>query len=237
MIKDVGIVLLLPLLGTAVGAAAVFVVKKNHPGLKRALNGFAAGVMAAASVWSLLLPALEQSGGMGRWSFVPAAVGLGLGCLFVMGMGKLFPDGASLTAAAVALHNFPEGMAVGVAAAGYLMGDVHFAACIALSAGIAIQNLPEGAIVSLPLSAGGMGKGKAFGFGVLSGVIEPVGALLTVCLAALAVPLLPWMLAFSAGAMLYVAASELIPDARSPVGMGLYMLGFILMMSLDVALG
>ncbi len=238
MTGKIGVVLLLPLLGTALGAAGVLVMRgKDAPGITRGLNGFAAGVMTAASVWSLILPALEQSAGLGKLSFLPAAVGIWLGFGFVAYLSRRIPGGASLTAAAVALHNLPEGMAVGVAAAGVLSGSVAFPACLALSAGIAIQNLPEGAIISLPLHAEGMSRGRAFGCGVLSGVIEPVGAVLTLCLARLAVPFLPWLLAFSAGAMLHVAATELIPEMESRLGTGCYALGFTLMMALDVALG
>lgn len=236
--REIGFVLLLPLLGTALGAAGVFVMgRKPAPGITRGLNGFAAGVMIAASVWSLILPALEQSEGMGQLSFLPAMLGIWLGFAFVELLSRMISGGASLTAAAVALHNLPEGMAVGVAAAGVLSGTVSFPAYFALSAGIAIQNLPEGAIISLPLHAGGMKRGKSFGMGVLSGVIEPVGAVLTLLLAALAVPVLPWLLAFSAGAMLHVAATELIPEMESRLGTGCYMIGFTLMMALDVALG
>lgn len=237
MIKT-GFVLLLPLLGTALGAAGVFLMGgKGIPGITRGLKGFAAGVMTAASVWSLILPALELSAGLGMLSFLPAAAGIWLGFGFVEYLSRLISGGASLTAAAVALHNLPEGMAVGVAAAGFLSGSVTFPACLALSAGIAIQNLPEGAIISLPLHAEGDSRGRAFGYGVLSGVIEPVGAVLTLCLGWLAVPLLPWLLAFSAGAMLHVTATELIPEMESPLGTGCYVLGFTLMMGLDVALG
>lgn len=236
--RGIGFILLLPLLGTALGAAAVFLMRrKTVPGITRGLNGFAAGVMTAASVWSLIIPALEQSADLGGLSFVPAAVGIWLGFGFVELLGRAVPRGASLTAAAVALHNLPEGMAIGVAAAGYLSGNVSLAAVFALSLGIAVQNLPEGAIISLPLGAEGMSRKGAFGWGVLSGVIEPVGAVLTLCLAALAVPVLPWLLSFSAGAMLYVAATELIPEMESRLGTGCYVMGFTLMMALDVALG
>jgi len=229
-------VLLLPLLGTAAGAAGVFFWKEGSRRPEGLLDGFAAGVMAAASVWSLLLPALERCGGMGRLAFLPAALGLGLGGVGMLGLGRKLADGVSLTAAAVTIHNFPEGMAVGAAAAGYLAGEVSWAACLALSLGIGIQNLPEGAIVSLPLAQAGMKRLRAFLRGVLSGVIEPVGGILTVCLARLAVPLLPWMLAFSAGAMLW-AAAELMNGKTGDGRKVSYLVGFALMMSLDVALG
>ncbi len=183
------------------------------------------------------MPALEQSAHWGWASFLPAAVGIWLGFGFVELLSRAIPEGAHLTAAAVALHNLPEGMAVGVAAAGFFSGSVSLAAVFALSLGIGIQNLPEGAIISMPLGGAGMRRGRAFGYGVLSGVIEPVGAVLTMALAALAVPVLPWLLGFSAGAMLYVSVSELIPDMESRLGTGCYLLGFTLMMALDVALG
>lgn len=229
---DVTIWILLPLLGTALGAAAVFADDRRRTPMA-ALEGLAAGVMMAASVWSLILPAIEKSAGYGRLAFLPAAVGIWLGYGFVDRMGRFLPGDGDLTVAAVTLHNLPEGMAVGVAAAGSLSGDVSLAACAALSFGIALQNLPEGAIVSLPLAGSGMTKGKAFSYGVLSGAVEPAGAILALCFASLASPALPWMLSFSAGAMLYVAVKELIPkmECRS------FFLGFLLMMVLDVALG
>lgn len=229
-------ILLLPLAGTALGAAAVFGARCG-PEITRGLRGFAAGVMIAASVWSLILPALEHSGHLGRWCFLPAAAGIWLGYWFVQRLERLFPDGERMTAAAVALHNLPEGMAVGVAAAGFLEGEMSLAAYAALSAGIALQNLPEGAIVSLPLAAGGIKKSRAFGYGVLSGIIEPAAGFLALWLASLAVPALPWMLGFAAGAMLYVAATELIPAMGKGLGIFFYMVGFLTMMALDVALG
>lgn len=229
---DVTIWILLPLLGTALGAGAVF-LKGQRAAPTKALEGFAAGVMVAASVWSLILPAIEKSAAFGKLAFLPAAVGIWLGYVFVDRLEGHLPEGSDLTAAAVTLHNLPEGMAVGVAAAGCLSGDVSLTACAALSCGIALQNLPEGAIISLPLASGGMGKGKAFSYGVLSGVVEPAGAVLALCFASLADPLLPWMLTFSAGAMLYAAVTELIPKMDCCC----FFLGFLIMMSLDVALG
>lgn len=235
--EELGIILL-PLAGTALGSAAVFFAGGlGGPGLIRGLNGFAAGVMTAASVWSLILPALEQAGSLGWLSFVPAVVGIWLGFGFVELLSRAIPWRASLTAAAVALHNLPEGMAVGTAVAGYLSGSVGLAAVFALSLGIAIQNLPEGAIISLPLTAGGMKRRRAFSLGVASGVIEPVGAVVSLALTAMAVPVLPWLLGFSAGAMLYVAAAELIPEMASRAGRAAFCMGFTLMMALDVALG
>lgn len=225
-------ILLIPLLGTALGAGAVFIRGRAQMPMA-ALEGLASGVMVAASVWSLILPAIERSAGLGKLAFLPAAVGIWLGYVFVDRLGHFLPGSGDLTLAAVSLHNLPEGMAVGVAAAGYLMGDVSLTACAALALGIGIQNLPEGAIISLPLASAGMGRGRAFAWGVLSGVIEPVGAALALCFASVASPALPWMLSFSAGAMLFVAVRELIPkmDCRS------FFLGFLLMMCLDVALG
>ena len=229
-------VLLLPLLGTAAGAAGVFFWKGKSCRAGELLEGFAAGVMTAASVWSLLLPALEHCGGMGRLAFLPAALSLGLGGLGMLILGKNAGSGVNLTVAAVTVHNFPEGMAVGAAAAGYLAGEVSWAACLALAVGIGVQNLPEGAIVSLPLTQTGMKRPRAFLNGLLSGVIEPVGGILTVCLAWAAIPLLPWMLAFSAGAMLW-AAAELMNGKTKDGAKISYLVGFAVMMSLDVALG
>ncbi len=230
-------IILLPLLGTALGAAAVFFFRTQpKPALGRGLNGFAAGVMTAASVWSLIIPAIEQSVHLEFFAFLPATAGIWLGYAFVELLARAVPHAASLTASAVALHNLPEGMAVGVGVAGFCSGSVSLAAVFALSLGIAIQNLPEGAIISLPLRADGMKRGRAFGYGVLSGIIEPIGALTACALAAVAVPVLPWMLGFSAGAMLYVAVSELIPEMESRLGTVCFLLGFTLMMALDVAL-
>jgi len=232
------VVIMLPLLGTMLGAAAVFLLgAAAHPEMGRILRGFAAGVMTAASVWSLILPALEQAAGMGTLRILPVGVGILTGFAFVELLAGVLCRGEALTATAVALHNLPEGMAVGAAAAGFLEGGVGFASVAALSAGIAIQNLPEGIIVSAPLHAGGMSRLRAFGYGAASGVIEPVGAVLTIWLTAVAVPLLPWLLAFSAGAMLHVTVTELIPKMDSRAGTAAFSLGFILMMALDVVLG
>ena len=228
---------LLPFFGTALGAAAVFFLGRKHrPGLQRGLLGFSAGVMLAAMVWSLLQPAIDLAGG--RW--LPAVAGflLGIGCLLALdgwlSRVEKRPDRGGMLAFAVTLRNLPEGMAVGVALAGMLAQDspVTVAGTAALSLGIAIQNLPEGAIISGPLAAGGMGRGRAFGHGVLSGAVEPLGAVLTL--------LLPYVLAFAAGSMLYVVVVELIPETqsgeKSPLGPVCVALGFALMMALDVAL-
>ncbi|MBQ7345803.1 MAG: ZIP family metal transporter [Oscillospiraceae bacterium] len=251
---------LLPFLGTVLGAAGVFFMKgRMGRSLQRALTGFAGGVMVAASVWSLIIPAMEQSEHMGKLAFLPAFVGVWAGFLFLLLLDHLIPhlhlnsecpEGTScglgksaMMVLAVALHNLPEGMAVGVVVAGWLAGNdsISAAGALALALGIALQNLPEGAIISMPLRSNGMGKGRAFGYGVLSGVIEPIGAVLTILLAAWLVPVLPYLLAFSAGAMLYVVVEELIPEMsegeHSNIGVIFFAAGFTLMMVLDVALG
>ena len=250
----------LPFLGTMLGSACVFFLKgKMNQNLQRSLTGFAAGVMVAASVWSLIIPAMEQSAHLGKLAFFPAFAGVWGGFLFLQVLDHLIPhlhlnsqcpEGtqcnlgkSTMMVLAVALHNLPEGMAVGVVAAGWLAGNesISAAAALALSLGIALQNLPEGAIISMPLKSGGMRRGKAFGYGVLSGAIEPVGAIVTILLANLVVPLLPYLLSFSAGAMLYVVVEELIPEMsegeHSNIGTIFFAAGFTLMMVLDVALG
>ncbi len=252
--------ILIPFLGTSLGAACVFFMKKTLSDMvQRSLTGFAAGVMVAASVWSLLIPAMEQSAGMGKLSFVPAVVGFWIGILFLLGLDHIVPhlhvksgqtEGpksqlrrTTMMVLAVTLHNIPEGMAVGVVYAGYLSGSAQITAAgaLALSLGIAIQNFPEGAIISMPLRAEGMKKGKAFCGGVLSGVVEPIGAVLTILAAQLVVPALPYLLSFAAGAMLYVVVEELIPEmsqgSHSNVGTLFFAVGFSIMMMLDVALG
>ena len=254
--------LLLPFLGTSLGAGCVFLMRGQlRCGVRRALTGFAAGVMVAASVWSLLIPALEEAeaAGMGAWAFLPAAGGFWVGVLFLLGLDRLIPhlhpdadrpEGPparlpriTMLLLAVTLHNIPEGMAVGVVYAGYLTGEAHITAAgaLALSLGIAIQNFPEGAIVSMPLRAEGAGRGRAFLDGVLSGAVEPAAALFTLLAAGLVTPALPWLLAFAAGAMLYVVVEELIPEMsagpHSDIGPLAFALGFTLMMVLDVALG
>lgn len=252
--------ILIPFLGTSLGAACVFFMKKTLSDMvQRSLTGFAAGVMVAASVWSLLIPAMEQSAGMGKLSFVPAVAGFWIGILFLLGLDHIVPhlhaksgqtEGpksqlrrTTMMVLAVTLHNIPEGMAVGVVYAGYLSGSTQITAAgaLALSLGIAIQNFPEGAIISMPLRAEGMKKGKAFCGGVLSGVVEPIGAMLTILAAQLVVPALPYLLSFAAGAMLYVVVEELIPEmsqgSHSNIGTLFFAVGFSIMMMLDVALG
>ena len=215
--------------------------------------------MVAASIWSLLLPAMEQAADMGKWSFVPAVIGFWLGILFLFGLDRLIPHlhrGSSeaegikaklgrttMLTLAVALHNLPEGMAVGVVFAGWLSGDsgITLTGALALSLGIAIQNFPEGAIISMPLKAEGLSKPRSFFYGVLSGIVEPVGAALTILLAGIMVPALPYALSFAAGAMIYVVVEELVPEMsagkHSNIGTMFFAVGFTLMMALDVALG
>lgn len=248
---------LLPFLGTTLGSAGVFFLKDSaHRYLQRALAGFASGVMTAASIWSLLIPAMEQSSHMGKLAFFPAFAGVWGGFLFLLLLDYILPESCpcpegtqrpntgapTMMILAVALHNLPEGMAVGVVAAGWLAGSesITAAAALTLALGIALQNLPEGAIVSMPLRSCGMNRRRAFGIGVLSGVIEPIGAAVTISLAVFVVPILPYLLSFSAGAMLYVVVEELIPTMsqgeRSNVGVLLFAAGFTLMLMLDVAL-
>ena len=250
----------IPFLGTALGAACVFFMKKSLGDLvQRSLAGFAAGVMAAASVWSLLIPAIEQSEGMGKLSFLPAFIGFWVGVLFLLLLDHLIPhlhvgsnqaEGpksrlgrTTMMVLAVTLHNIPEGMAVGVVYAGFLAGNTQItaASALALSLGIAIQNFPEGAIISMPLRAEGERKGRAFLGGVLSGVVEPIGAVLTIVAAQFIIPALPYLLSFAAGAMLYVVVEELIPEMsqgrHSNLGTVFFAVGFSVMMVLDVALG
>jgi ZIP family zinc transporter len=252
--------LLIPFAGTAAGSACVFFMRKNlKQNVQRALTGFAGGVMVAASIWSLLIPAMQQAEGMGKWAFLPAAGGFWIGILFLLLLDKVIPhlhmfaekaEGpktrlarTSMMVLAVTLHNIPEGMAVGVVYAGWLSGDVGVSrtAALALALGIAIQNFPEGAIVSMPLLAEGMPKGKTFLYGVLSGAVEPIAALVTILAASAVIPVLPYLLAFAAGAMMYVVVEELIPEMsegeHSNAGTIFFSLGFVLMMILDVALG
>ncbi|MBO5249045.1 MAG: ZIP family metal transporter [Clostridia bacterium] len=252
--------LLLPFLGTVLGAACVFFMKKIMDArLRRSLTGFAAGVMTAASVWSLLIPAMERAQGLGAFAFLPALAGLWLGFGFLLLLDRIIPHlhlGNGLTEGpesrlkrsgkmvlAVTLHNLPEGMAVGVVLAGWLQGEAGItgATVLALALGIALQNFPEGAVISLPLRAEGMSKGKAFGMGVLSGIVEPIGGVLTLLAAGLIAPALPVLLSFAAGAMLFVVVEELVPEMAegdpSNLGTVFFGIGFSLMMALDVALG
>ena len=252
--------IMIPFVGTVLGSAGVFFLKGHmNRTLQRSLTGFAAGVMVAASIWSLIIPAIDQSAHLGKLAFFPAFAGVWLGFLFLLGLDHLIPhlhlnsdcpEGrncglgkSTMLVLAVALHNLPEGMAVGVVIAGWLTGqeNISFASALALSLGIALQNLPEGAIISMPLKSNGMKRSKAFGYGVLSGAVEPLGAIITILLANWVVPVLPYLLAFSAGAMLYVVVEELIPEMsegeHSHLGVVFFAVGFTLMMVLDVALG
>lgn len=259
MTKETFFGIMIPFIGTALGSACVFFMRKSmNELLQRALTGFAAGVMVAASIWSLLIPAMEETD-MGQWSFVPAVAGFWLGILFLLILDRAVPhlhlnsseaEGpksgfarTTMLVLAVTLHNLPEGMAVGVVYAGFAAGDVSISAmgALALSLGIAIQNFPEGAIISMPLRAEGVGKSRAFLYGVLSGAVEPVGAFLTILAARYVIPFLPYLLSFAAGAMLYVVVEELIPETsqghHSNIGTVLFAAGFTVMMALDVALG
>lgn len=250
----------LPFAGTVIGSGFVYFMKgEMNRTLQRSLTGFAAGVMVAASIWSLLIPAMEQESRMGSWAFAPAVIGFWLGILFLLLLDHVIPhlhrhpdqeEGpksrltrSTMLVLAVTLHNIPEGMAVGVVYAGYISGNVMITAggAMALSLGIAIQNFPEGAIISMPLLAAGKSKTKAFVSGMLSGAVEPVFGALTIVLASFIVPALPYLLAFAAGAMIYVVVEELIPEmsngTHSHVGVVLFAVGFTLMMALDVALG
>ncbi len=252
--------ILIPFLGTSLGAACVFFMKHDmSERLSRILTGFAAGVMVAASIWSLLIPAMDQSEEMGKFAFIPAVAGFWGGILFLLLLDHIIPhlhrysvsaegpksrlQRTTMMVLAVTLHNIPEGMAVGVVYAGYLAGNakITVAAAMALSIGIAIQNFPEGAIISMPLRAEGMKVSKAFAGGVLSGIVEPVGAMLTILAAGYIVPALPYLLSFAAGAMIYVVVEELIPEMsqgeHSDLGTIFFAVGFTVMMSLDVALG
>jgi len=251
--------ILIPFVGTSLGAAMVFLLKKNiSDNLQKVLTGFAAGVMVAASFWSLLQPALESSEAMGTWAFIPAAAGFLIGVGFLLLLDEVTPhmhfnnqeegpkSGLKRTTKlilAVTLHNIPEGMAVGVVYAGFLSqsAGISSAGAMVLAIGIAIQNFPEGAIVSMPLRAEGMNKGKTFLFGVLSGVVEPVAAFIVIFAAGAVIPFMPYLLAFAAGAMMYVVVEELIPEMsegkHSNWGTIAFALGFVLMMVLDVTIG
>lgn len=252
--------LLIPFLGTALGAAMVFFMRNSmNKKLEKILLGFASGVMIAASVWSLLIPSIDMAQEQGKIAWVPAAVGFLLGILFLLVLDSVIPhlhlnsnepEGikaklkkTTMMVFAVTLHNIPEGMAVGVAFAGAMTQNtgITIAGALALAIGIAIQNFPEGAIISMPLKSEGMSKPKAFSLGVLSGIVEPIGAMITILLTSLVVPILPYLLAFAAGAMIYVVVEELIPEAQdgehsnlATIGVAI---GFVIMMILDVALG
>lgn len=257
--SEIILCLLIPFLGTTIGSAFVFFMKDEMPArLQKALLGFASGVMVAASVWSLLIPSMDMSAGMGKLQVLPAALGLmaGMGFLLLLDtltphlhLGSASPEGpkshlskVAMLSLAVTIHNFPEGMAVGVVVAGSMQGGewISSAGAMAMAIGIAIQNVPEGAIISMPMKAAGGSKFKSFVMGTLSGAVEPIGAVLVILLASIMTPILPYLLAFAAGAMFYVVIEELIPEASegehsnlSTIG---FAIGFVLMMVLDVVL-
>ena len=267
--KYIALGILIPFVGTSLGSACVYFLKGNKttggetpvipPDIEKGLTGVAAGVMVAASIWSLLIPAMEESSSLGRLAFLPAVIGFWVGTLFLFALDKLIPhlhlhaekaegprssfQRTTMMLLAVTIHNIPEGMAVGVVYAGMLTGDVGLSlgAALALSIGIAIQNFPEGAIISMPLHANGQNKHKAFVNGVLSGAVEPVAAVLMLLFAPIFSPLMPYFLSFAAGAMIYVVVEELIPETaegeHSNWGVLLFAVGFTVMMALDVALG
>ena len=260
MNKSIFIGLIVPFMGTSLGSACVFLMKsKMSRQVERSLTGFASGVMVAASIWSLLVPAMDQTQAMGRLAFVPAFFGFWAGILFLLFLDSVIPhlhmntDKAegprsklarmTMMVLAVTLHNIPEGMAVGVVYAAFKSGNesISAGAALALSLGIAIQNFPEGAIISMPLAAEGRSKKKAFIYGVLSGAVEPLFGFLTILAVGFIVPAMPYLLSFAAGAMLYVVVEELIPEMsegeHSNIGVVMFAVGFSLMMALDVALG
>ena len=252
--------ILIPFIGTASGAACVFFMWRTlSKQVQRVLTGFAAGVMTAASIWSLIIPAMDMEKEKGKLAFLPAVVGFWCGILFLLLLDSVIPhlhmnadkaEGVpsklartTMMVLAVTLHNIPEGMAVGIVYAGFMSGSAEMSSggAFALALGIAIQNFPEGAIISMPLHAEGKSKGKAFADGVISGIVEPIGAALTIIFAGLFLPAMPYLLSFAAGAMIYVVVEELIPEMsegeHSNIGVIMFSVGFTLMMVLDVALG
>ena len=257
---NVALVLAIPFLGTVLGSAMVFLMRKEiNKKIEKLLLGFASGVMIAASIWSLLIPSIDMAKEQGDVEWIPAAIGFLLGIVFLLVLDSLIPhlhlntekpEGLKaklkkeiMLVLAVTLHNIPEGMAVGVVLAGSLIGDtgISMAGAITLAIGIAIQNFPEGAIISMPLKSEGMSKIKAFAYGALSGIVEPIGAIITILLTSIVVPILPYLLSFAAGAMVYVVVEELIPESQagehSNIGTIGVAIGFVIMMILDVALG
>ena len=260
MDKNIIIGLLIPFIGTTLGSAMVFLMRKEmNKKVEKLLLGFASGVMIAASVWSLLIPAIDMAREQNVTAWMPATVGFLLGIVFLLSLDTFIPhihlesekpEGiktnfkkTTMMVLAVTLHNIPEGMSVGVAFAGAIIGNtgITVTGAIALAIGIAIQNFPEGAIISMPLKAEGMSKPKAFWYGMLSGIVEPIGAILTILLTKFFVPVLPYLLSFAAGAMIYVVVEELIPESQagehSNIGTVGVAIGFVIMMILDVALG
>lgn len=251
---------LIPFIGTTLGALLVYFMKNTvNKKIENTLLGFASGVMIAASVWSLLIPSLDMAKEEGIISWIPASCGFLLGVFFLLGLDKVIPhlhptsdipegkpsraSKTTMLLLAVTLHNIPEGMAVGVVFASLLSGNmgITLASAFALSIGIAIQNFPEGAIISMPLKSEGFSKNKSFLYGMLSGIVEPIFAILTIALTSLVLPILPYLLAFAAGAMVYVVVEELIPESQdgnhSDIAIISFSLGFLLMMILDISLG
>lgn len=258
--ENIAIGLLIPFIGTTLGAAMVFFMKnKINRKVERLLLGFAAGVMIAASIWSLIIPSMDMAEQQGKTIWLPAAIGFSLGILFLLLLDHIIPHlhlkkdkpegikaklkNSTMMVLAVTLHNIPEGMAAGVVFAGLMTQNsgITFAGALALAIGIAIQNFPEGAIISMPLKAEGISKPKAFIYGMLSGIVEPIAAIITILLTSIVTPILPYILAFAAGAMIYVVVEELIPEAQegehSDIGTIGFAIGFVLMMVLDIALG
>lgn len=251
--------IMIPFIGTMLGSACVFfMTKKMNTLIQKLLLGFASGVMIAASVWSLLIPSLDLSASLGKFAFIPAVIGFLLGMMFLLLLDHFIPhmhldqkiEGkksslkkSTMLVLAVTLHNIPEGMAVGVVFAGMMIGnqEITFMSAIALALGIAIQNFPEGAIISMPLRSEGISKKKAFTYGTLSGIVEPIASLITILLSQFIIPVLPYLLSFAAGAMVYVVIEELIPDAsigkHSNIATIGFAIGFVIMMILDVSLG
>lgn len=252
--------LLIPFLGTILGAATVFLMKNTlSKKIEKILLGFASGVMIAASIWSLIIPSIEMAEEQSQIAWVPAAIGFLLGITFLLVLDSIIPhmhlesekpEGmksklkkTTMLVLAVTLHNIPEGMAVGVLFAGVMIGNagVTMAGALTLAIGISIQNFPEGAIISMPLKSEGMSKAKSFLYGALSGIVEPIAAVITILLTNLVVPILPYLLSFAAGAMIYVVVEELIPESQSGkhsnIGTIGVAIGFVIMMILDVALG
>ena len=258
--ENIVIGLLIPFLGTTLGSAMVFLMKnKMNTKVQKLLLGFASGVMIAASIWSLITPSIEMAEEQGIISWIPAAIGFLFGIIFLLVLDSIIPHlhlnskkpegikaklkNTTMMVLAVTLHNIPEGMAVGVVFAGVLAQNttITLAGAFALSIGIAIQNFPEGAIISMPLKNEGMSKPKAFLYGTLSGIVEPIGAIITILLTGIVTPILPYLLSFAAGAMIYVVVEELIPESQagehSNIGTIGVAIGFVIMMILDVALG
>lgn len=258
--ENILIGLLIPFLGTVLGSAMVFLMKdKINPKLQKILSGFASGVMIAASIWSLIIPSINMAEEQGDISWLPASIGFLVGVAFLLILDSIIPHlhietkkpegiksklkNATMMVLAVTLHNIPEGMTVGVVYAGLLAQNTNItlAGALALSIGMAIQNFPEGAIISMPLKSEGMSKTKSFLYGTLSGIVEPLGAIITILLTSVVTPILPYLLAFAAGAMIYVVVDELIPETEtgehSNIGTIGVAIGFVIMMILDIALG